>query len=90
MKGDDSDSRFPVCIWKKSSKQGGGFPREWLGGWWSKYYEIIPRQPHRIRELAPWAAKRFRKLPGGSIENFDHIKVEMENKLQHPSDRTPG
>ncbi|KAL7482368.1 hypothetical protein ACHAW6_008042 [Cyclotella cf. meneghiniana] len=89
MKGDDRDRRFPVCIWKKTSqaKQGGGFPKEWLGGWWSKYYDIIPRQPHRIRELAPWAAKRFRKLPGGSIENFDHMKVEIEIKLH---DTKPG
>eukprot|EP00804_Cyclotella_cryptica_P017049 CCRYP_003289-RA/>CCRYP_003289-RA protein AED:0.12 eAED:0.12 QI:0/-1/0/1/-1/1/1/0/497 len=87
MKGDISERRFPVCIWKKKqkSKHEGGFPKEWLGGWWSKYYDVIPRQPHRTRELAPWAARRFRKLPGGSIENFDHVKVEMNHKLQNPS-----
>ncbi|KAL3801194.1 hypothetical protein ACHAWO_002765 [Cyclotella atomus] len=62
-----------------------GFPSEWLGGWWSKYYNIMERQPHRNTELAPWAARRYRKLPGGLIEDFDHAKVEMQHKLQHPS-----
>jgi hypothetical protein len=36
----------------------------------------MERQPHRNTELAPWAAKRFRQLPGGQIEDFDHVKVE--------------
>ena len=53
-----------------------GFPSRWLGGWWSKYYAVMERQPHRNTELAPWAAKRFRQLPGGRIENFDHVTVE--------------
>ena len=53
-----------------------GFPLTWLGGWWSKYYAVMERQPHRNTELAPWAAKRFRQLPGGQIEDFDHVKVE--------------
>ena len=37
-----------------------GFPTYWLGGWWSKYYAVMERQPHRNTELAPWAARRFR------------------------------
>ena len=37
-----------------------GFPSRWLGGWWSKYYTVMPRQPHKNQVLAPWAAKRFR------------------------------
>ena len=53
-----------------------GFPSKWLGGWWSKYYAVMERQPHRNTELAPWAAKRFRQLPGGRIEDFDHVTVE--------------
>lgn len=37
-----------------------GFPSQWLGGWWSKYYEFVERQPHRNTELSPWAAMRYR------------------------------
>ncbi|KAL7509399.1 hypothetical protein ACHAXN_006403 [Cyclotella atomus] len=86
MHGEISQDRFPVCIWEKQSSGGAnGFPSEWLGGWWSKYYNIMERQPHRNTELAPWAARRYRKLPGGLIEDFDHAKVEMQHKLQHPS-----
>lgn len=93
MRGEISDLRSPVCIWEKQptsssqhvSRSNNGFPKEWLGGWWSKYYDIMPRQPYRNKELSPWAASRFRKLPGGSVEIFDHVKVEMEHKLQHPS-----
>ena len=104
MKGDASDEMYPVCIWEKqsSSTKGSevalssaeyiksGFPQEWLGGWWSKYYDIMPRQPHRNKELAPWAARRFRLQPGGLIENFDHIWVEKRHKLQHPSYGSAG
>jgi hypothetical protein len=87
MQGEVSDNRFPVCIWEKDAQSNDlkdGFPHEWLGGWWSKYYSIMKRQPHRNTELAPWVARRFRQLPGGFIEDFDHIKVEMEHKLHHP------
>merc|ERR1712194_575427 len=83
MKGRESRDRFPVCVWEQSSpvedtgrKRGGGFtpstgfPSQWLGGWWSKYYMAVPRQPHRNKELAPWAARMFRQLPGGQIEHF--------------------
>jgi hypothetical protein len=77
--------RFPVCIWEKSTDGENGFPTEWLGGWWSKYYNIMPREPQRNWELAPWAARRFRQLPGGVIEDFDRVKVELEHGLQHPS-----
>jgi len=61
-----------------------GFPSRWLGGWWSKYYTVVPRQPDRNNELAPWAARRFRRLPGGEIEDFDHAKVEEKYQLQCP------
>lgn len=37
-----------------------GFPSQWLGGWWSKYYSDMPRKPHMNTELAPWVANRFR------------------------------
>ena len=64
MQGEVSDLRHPVCIWDSSligdDTEESGFPRDWLGGWWSKYYDVIPREPHRNTELAPWAAKRFR------------------------------
>jgi len=87
---DVANVRFPVCIWEhpmtatvtsssitSSATPGGdGFPLRWLGGWWSKYYAVMERQPHRNTELAPWAAKRFRQLPGGKIEDFDHVQVE--------------
>lgn len=73
MKGEVSENRFPVCIWdgslveQKSDNNDGvnnrsGFPSHWLGGWWSKYYTVMPRQPHRNAALAPWAAKRFRQV----------------------------
>ena len=81
MHGEISNDRFPVCIWDVAN----GFPGDWLGGWWSKYYHIMERQPHRNKELAPWAARRFRQMTGGLIEDFDHVKVEMKHKLQHPS-----
>jgi len=64
MQGTVSDLRLPVCIWDssliKDDTKESGFPKDWLGGWWSKYYDVIPREPHRNTELAPWAAKRFR------------------------------
>ena len=63
MQGEESDLRHPVCIWDGSLIEDEcitGFPKDWLGGWWSKYYDVIPREPHRNKELAPWAAKRFR------------------------------
>ncbi len=93
MKGAVREKRFPVCIWSNDNEQcdtlsnhcGNGFPKDWLGGWWSKYYSIMDRQPHRNNELAPWVAQRFRKLPKGVVSDFDHSKVEMEHKLQHPS-----
>ena len=89
MQGEISENRFPVCIWdnnaQSNEQESHGFPDEWLGGWWSKYYHIMDRRPHLNKQLAPWAARRFRQLPGGMIENFDHVKVEMEHKLQHPS-----
>eukprot|EP00970_Alexandrium_tamarense_P016447 scaffold6546_cov214-Alexandrium_tamarense.AAC.1 len=50
----------------------------------------MPRQPHRNKELAPWAARRFRQQSGGLIENFDHIWVEKRHKLQHPSYGSAG
>mmetsp|Transcript_3651 Transcript_3651/g.8089 ORF Transcript_3651/g.8089 Transcript_3651/m.8089 type:complete len:585 (+) Transcript_3651:53-1807(+) len=100
MNGEESENRLPVCIWdnslgEKNSKADSeytstGFPSQWLGGWWSKYYAVMPRQPHRNTELAPWAAKRFRQLPGGQIESFDHVKVELQYQLQCPSSWTAG
>jgi hypothetical protein len=90
--GDAANVRSPVCIWerptavKRASSSSSpspssafscdGFPPRWLGGWWSKYYAVTERQPHRNTELAPWAAKRYRQLPGGRIEDFDHVIVE--------------
>ena len=53
-----------------------GFPPTWLGGWWSKYYSVVGRQPQRNNELASWVAKRYKQLPGGQIAEFDHILVE--------------
>jgi len=93
MKGAEREKRFPVCIWSNNSDPrdnsfthcGNGFPKAWLGGWWSKYYSIMDRQPHRNNELAPWVARRFRKLPKGVVSDFDHAKVEIEHKLHHPS-----
>jgi hypothetical protein len=82
MTGSESHRRFPVSIWEKN----GQFPSEWLGGWWSKYYTIMPRQPHRTKELAPWVARRFKqRTTAALIEDFDHLKIEMKHKLQHPS-----
>ncbi|KAL3797206.1 hypothetical protein ACHAW5_006068 [Stephanodiscus triporus] len=88
--------RFPVCIWEHPSSSisssatpgGDGFPLRWLGGWWSKYYAVMERQPHRNTELAPWAAKRFRQLPGGKIEDFDHVQVEERYLSKKFIDRT--
>lgn len=94
MKGEESENRYPVCIWDSTmSSDAGkdedssvepptGFPQGWLGGWWSKYYAIMPRQPHRNQELSPWAARMYRQLPGGKIEDFDHAKVEQRYRLQ--------
>ena len=89
MQGEISKNRFPVCIWIKNSQcnneqESFGFPDNWLGGWWSGYYANVDRKPHLNKQLAPWAARRFRQLPGGTIEDFDHVEVEMEHKLQHP------
>ncbi|KAL7494940.1 hypothetical protein ACHAWT_003530 [Skeletonema menzelii] len=83
MAGDQSHRRFPVSIWEKNNN----FPSEWLGGWWSKYYTIMQREPHRTKELAPWVARRFKQRSSGSgkVEDFDHVKMEMKHKLQHPS-----
>ncbi|KAL7532744.1 hypothetical protein ACHAWF_004225 [Thalassiosira exigua] len=54
-----------------------GFPSRWLGGWWSKYYAVRPRAPERNTQLSPWTAKvGYRRLPGGTIEDFDHEEVE--------------
>eukprot|EP00984_Skeletonema_dohrnii_P028262 scaffold18187_cov118-Skeletonema_dohrnii-CCMP3373.AAC.3 len=82
MAGDESHRRFPVSIWEKD----GNFPSEWLGGWWSKYYTIMKREPHRTKELAPWVARRFKQRNSAAIvEDFNHVKMEMKHKLQHPS-----
>ena len=90
---DNDDDRFPVCIWERPSEKENndttssttniGFPGEWLGGWWSKYYHVTERRPYRNWELAPWAAKRYRKLEGGLIEDFDHAKVSLSLESQH-------
>ena len=82
MAGAEMHRRFPVSIWCNNSQ----FPSEWLGGWWSKYYTIMPRQPHRTKELAPWVARRFKQRSSAAVvEDFDHVKMEMKHKLQHPS-----
>ncbi len=82
MAGEESHRRYPVSIWEKQSQ----FPSEWLGGWWSKYYTIMQREPHRTKELAPWVARRFkRRTSTALVEDFDHVKMEMKHKLQHPS-----
>ena len=82
MAGHERHCRFPVSIWEKNTN----FPSEWLGGWWSKYYTIKPREPHRTKELAPWVARRFKQRSSAAVvEDFDHVKMEMMHKLQHPS-----
>jgi hypothetical protein len=58
---------------------GSGFPPTWLGGWWSKYYSFMERQPQRNNELASWVAKRYKQLPGGKIVDFDHITIEKKS-----------
>ncbi|KAL7431736.1 hypothetical protein ACHAXH_002342 [Discostella pseudostelligera] len=81
MNGEVGEDRFPVCLWEQTSirdadvtsASSSGFPSQWLGGWWSKYYSVMPRKPEKNKELAPWVAKRFRPLPGGQIETFDHV-----------------
>ncbi|KAL9189453.1 hypothetical protein ACHAXT_009128 [Thalassiosira profunda] len=107
MRGEESDRRYPVCIWQDATATTSesanadnneenrtastGFPSQWLGGWWSKYYAVMPRQPHRNNLLAPWAARRYRQLPGGEIEDFDHAEVERRHRLQCPeNDWTTG
>ena len=61
MKGEVGEDRLPVCLWEQTTiSDTAGFPAKWLGGWWSKYYSVMPRKPHRNKELAPWVAKRFR------------------------------
>eukprot|EP00956_Cyclotella_meneghiniana_P030703 scaffold78124_cov48-Cyclotella_meneghiniana.AAC.3 len=96
--GTDNDDRFLVCIWERPSEkenndtsssttnitQYNGFPGEWLGGWWSKYYNVMERRPYRNWELAPWAARRYRKLDGGLIEDFDHAKVSLSLESSTP------
>ena len=82
MAGDQSRFRFPVTIWEKDIN----FPPRTLGGWWSTYYKVMPREPHRNKELAPWVAIRFkRRTSAAVVEDFDHVKMEMKYKLQHPS-----
>ena len=67
MRGEETVGRLPVCVWERpqegaddGSSGSAGFPSRWLGGWWSKFYAVVPRRPWRNRMLAPWAAKRFR------------------------------
>ena len=71
MKGEAGEDRVPVCIWEQKSICGSkevpadashstGFPSNWLGGWWSKYYSVMPRKPDQNKALAPWVAKKFR------------------------------
>ena len=82
MAGAESHRRFPVSIWEKDDR----FPNEWLGGWWSKYYTIMQREPHKTKELAPWVARRFKQRTSAAlVEDFDHVKMEMIHSLQHPS-----
>lgn len=82
MAGHERHRRFPVSIWTKNDN----YPQEWLGGWWSKYYTIMQREPHRTKELAPWVARRFKQRTSAAVvEDFDHVKMEMIHKLQHPS-----
>ncbi|KAL7535629.1 hypothetical protein ACHAXR_006620 [Thalassiosira sp. AJA248-18] len=83
---DDSDDESPPLTPATTT----GFPPQWLGGWWSKYYTVMSRQPHRNHELAPWAANLYRQLPGGEIEDFDHLTVEKRYQLQCPSDWKAG
>ncbi len=71
MKGEVGEDRVPVCLWEQKSICGSkevpadashstGFPSNWLGGWWSKYYSVMPRKPDQNKALAPWVAKKFR------------------------------
>lgn len=70
MKGEVGEDRVPVCLWEQTTirdadvtsakRSSSGFPSQWLGGWWSKYYSLMPRKPERNSVLAPWVAKRFR------------------------------
>ena len=86
----DGDDNGTKNILSRNHNFNNGFPDDWLGGWWSKYYTLMERQPHRSKELAPWVARRFRQLPGGTIEEFDHVKMEKKYKLQHPSHWAAG
>lgn len=71
MRGESGDERYPVTIWEANA-----FPPHWLGGWWSRYYSVMPRMPDRTKYLAPWVARRYRQQEDGIIEEFDHSTVE--------------
>ena len=69
-----------AAVTSSNNEDGGsGFPPMWLGGWWSKYYSIMERQPQRNNELASWVAQRYKQLPGGKIVDFDHITIEKKH-----------
>jgi len=72
MRGESSDKRYPVSIWEANK----GFPSHWLGGWWSRYYSLMPRRPERTKYLAPWVARRYQQQEDGIVEEFDHLTVE--------------
>lgn len=61
----------PVCIWDEHDTGEGddGFPAV-LGGYWSDRYYHVDRNPDITDALPPWNANRFKKLPGGRIEQY--------------------